>query len=83
MTSGSFSSVRFRCERTVTEGGAGRYGKMYYHDNYGEFYMMSINITICLFIQNTIPNSLTEGHYIDVFGSLKYGIRLKSVFFSQ
>ena len=55
------------------------YVKKYYQDDYGEFYTISINITICLWIQNTILNSLTEGH-----GNLKYGIGLKNSFlFSQ
>ena len=50
---------------------------MYYHDNHGEFYTIWINITVCLFIQNTILNSLTEGHYIEVYGNVKYGIGQK------
>ena len=42
-----------------------------------------IKITICLWIQNTILNSVTEGHYIKVHGNLKYGIGQKIVFLSD
>ena len=49
----------------------------------GNFYTILINITICLGIQNTILNSLTEGHYMKVCGNVKYGIGLKLVFLSH
>lgn len=51
---------------------AEQYGKMNFHNNYGTFYMISINIPICLGIQNTIPNRLSDGHVIEVYANVVY-----------
>ena len=60
-------NVRLNVRLCLTFSRAGRYGKSYYHDNYGSFdKIYYIYFILWYAYEFKIPNSLTEGDYIEV-----------------